>query len=161
MELNGPKPEVLTAHDEGASIAGAYAAGNLPAAKPIKVIKRGTYKPSHRATFVGLAVVGVIIALNVAVVLFVMRGQTTVAEKARSEVTLSADTLNSLGVNKTAVGNEGAKLAFGPDSTFNGTVTIAKETSIGGPLQLNGKLTASDAALANLQAGETSLGRGC
>lgn len=159
MELNGPKPEALTAHDEGASIAGAYAAGNLPAAKPIKVIKRGTYKPSHKATFVGLAVVGVIIALNVAVVLFVMRGQTTVAEKARSEVTLSADTLNSLGVNKTAVGNEGAKLAFGPDSTFNGTVTIAKETSMGGPLQLNGKLTASDAALAKLQAGETSLGR--
>ena len=79
MELNGPKPEALTAHDEGASIADSYAAGNLPVAKPVKAIKRGAYKPSHKATFIGLAVVGVIIVLNVAVVLFVMRWQTTAA----------------------------------------------------------------------------------
>lgn len=159
MEMNGPKPEALTAHDEGASIADSYAAGNLPVAKPAKAIKRGTYKPSHKATLIGLAVVGVIIALNVGVVLFIMRGQTTAAEKARNEVTLSSDTLNSLGVNKTAVGNEGAQLKIGPDSTFGGTVTIAKGASIGGPLQLNSKLTASDASLAKLQAGETSLGK--
>lgn len=159
-ETTGPKPEALTTQGDGASIADAYAAGaSLPQAKAAKVLKRGSYKPNHKATFVGLAVIGAIIALNVAAVLFVMRGQTTAAEKAQSEVTLSSDTLNSLGVNKTAVGNEGAKLTVGPDSTFNGTVTIGKNVSIGGDLQLNSKFTTNQANIAALQAGDTSLGK--
>lgn len=156
---SGPKPETLTAQGDGASIADAYATGgNLPA-KPVNILKRGSYKPNHKATFIGLLVIVVIIALNVGIVLFVMRGQTTAAEKTRSEVTLSSDTLNSLGVNKTAVGNEGAKLTVGPDSTFNGTVTIAKNVSIGGDLQLNSKLSVTQASIASLQAGESSLGK--
>ena len=154
---NGPKPEALTAQGDGASIADAYATGSALPAKPVKVLKRGSYKPSHKATFIGLLVIALIIAVNVGIVLFVMRGQTTAAERAQSEVTLSSDTLNSLGVNKTAVGNEGAKLTVGPDSTFNGTVTIGKNVSIGGDLQLNNKLTTTQANINTLQAGESSL----
>lgn len=156
---NGPKPETLTAQGDGASIADAYAAGDNIPARPVKALKRGSYKPSHKATFIGLLVIAAIIALNVGIVLFVMRGQTTAAEKARSEVTLSSETLNSLGVNKTAVGNEGATLTVGPDSKFNGTVTIGKNVSIGGDLQLNSKLTTTQASIATLQAGESSLGK--
>lgn len=156
---NGPKPEALTAQGDGASLADAYAANGVAALKPSKIIKRGSYKPSHKATFIGLAVIAAIIGLNVGIVLFVMRGESTAAEKAQNEVTLSSDTLNSLGVNKTAVGNEGAKLTVGPDSTFNGTVTIGKNVSIGGDVQLNSKLTTSQASIATLQAGESSLGK--
>lgn len=156
---NGPKPEALTAHGDGESIADAYAAGTALPTKPVKALKRGSYKPSHKATFMGLVVIVAIIALNVGVVLFIMRGQSTAAEKAKSEVTLSSETLNSLGVNKTAVGNEGAKLTIGPDSTFSGTVTIGKNVSIGGDLQLNSKFSTTQANIANLQAGESSLGK--
>lgn len=156
---NGPKPETLTAQSDGETIADAYAAGSAIPAKPVRVLKRGSYKPSHKATFIGLLVVAIIIALNVGIVLFVMRGETTATEKARSEVTLSSETLNSLGVNKTAVGNEGAKLTVGPDSTFNGTVTVEKNISIGGEMQINNKLTSTQASIANLQAGESSLGK--
>lgn len=157
---NGPKPEALTTQGEGTSIADAYASGSsLPSAAPAKIVKRGSYKPSHKATFIGLLVIGGILALNVGIAMFVMRGQTTAAEKAKSEVTLSNDTLNSLGLNKTAVGNEGAKLTVGPDSTFNGAVTIGKNVSIGGSLQLNSKFTTNEASIAALQAGDTSLSK--
>lgn len=155
---NGPKPEALTTQGEGGSLADAYATNSQPAG-PIKSIKRGSYKPSHKATFIGLAVIGVILAINVTVVSFIMRSPSSAAEQAKSEVTLSSDTLNSLGVNKTAVGNEGAKLTVGPDSTFNGTITVAKDANFGGALQLNGKLTAGDTAFAKLQAGDTSLSK--
>lgn len=157
---SGPKPEALTAQDEGGSIADAYANNVTQSDKPIKPIKRGSYRPSHKATFIGFGVVAIILAINVGIVLFVMRSQSdSAAQKAQSEVTLSSDTLNSLGVNKTAVGNEGAKLTVGPDSTFNGTVTIAKNVSIGGNLQLNSKFTTSDASIATLQAGDASLNK--
>lgn len=160
MEANsGPKPEVLTAQNEGGSIADAYAGNTNAPEQPIKVVKRGSYKPSHKGTFIGLAVVGAILALNVGVVMFVMRSQGSAVDKAQSEVTLSSDTLNGLGVNKTAVGNEGAKLTVGPDSTFNGTLTVAKNVSIGGSLQLNSKFTTNEANIATLQAGDTSLSK--
>lgn len=160
MEANsGPKPEVLTAQNEGGSIADAYANSAGAPQQPVKIVKRGSYKPSHKGTFVGLAVVGAILALNVGVVVFVMRSQSSVADKAQNEVTLSSDTLNGLGVNKTAVGNEGAKLTVGPDSTFNGTLTVAKNVSIGGNLQLNSKFTTNEANITTLQAGDVSLSK--
>lgn len=156
-QTTGPKPEALSAQSDGTSLADSYASSAVMATP--KLMKRGSYKPSHKATFVGLAVIAAILVLNVGIAMFVMRGQTTTAEKAKSEVTLSDDTLNSLGVNKTAVGNEGAKLTVGPDSTFNGTVTIGKDVSIGGNLQLNSKFTTNQASIASLQAGDTSLSK--
>lgn len=157
QENTGPQPEALTTQGGDGSIADAYAAGTS-VAHAAKVLKRGSYRPSHKATFVGLGVIAAIIALNVVIVMFVMRGQSAASQQSVSEVTLSSDTLNSLGVNKTAVGNEGAKLTVGPDSTFNGTVTIEKGASVGGDMQLNGKLSTSQASVANLQAGNTTLG---
>ena len=58
QESNGPKPEALTAQGDGASIADTYAANSVPQAKIAKVLKRSSYRPSHKATFIGLAVVG-------------------------------------------------------------------------------------------------------
>ncbi len=153
QETTGPQPEVLSAQGGESSLASTYASGGPQPARGPKIPRRGSYRPSHKATFIGLSAIAAIIAINVIVILLVMQGQTTASQKAVSEVTLSNNTLNSLGVNKTAVGNEGAKLTVGPDSTFNGTVTIAKNTSIGGDLQLNGKISSTQASIATLQAG--------
>lgn len=43
--------------------------------------RRFTYKPSSRATFVGLAVVGSVLAINIGVIIFVMKGQDDEAKK--------------------------------------------------------------------------------
>lgn len=153
----GPQPEALIAHEDGASIADAYTNAQSNAPKKARIFKRGSYRPNRRATIIGLAIVGLVLAANIGIVMFIMRSQAEAEQKARSEVTLSSETLDSLGVNRTAVGNEGAKLTVGPDSTFNGTVTIAKDVSVGGQLQLNSTFTASQANIAKLQAGETAM----
>jgi hypothetical protein len=121
-------------------------------------LRRATYRPSHKATFIGVSVVVAILALNAGVVLFLMRGQQAASvESAQGEVTLSPAVLDTLGVSRASVGNLGTELTVGPNSRFNGKVTVGGDMSIGGQLQLNSKFSASDASLAKLEAGDTAV----
>jgi cytoskeletal protein CcmA (bactofilin family) len=152
-----PEPEVLKPQSNEASTAPSSAA---PTGKMVipKRSRHGSYRPSHKATFIGLAVVTAILLINGAVIYFVMRGQGVGgAQASREEVVLSSDNLDELGVRRNNVGDLGTKLTIGPDTRFNGVVTVAGDASIGGELKLNSKFSANDASLAKLQAGDTSL----
>lgn len=128
--------------------------------KPTPRLRRTTYRPSHKATFVGLAVVVAILAINAGVIIFLMRGQAPKNNSVdRQEVTLSTDTLNKLGVSRNPVGTAGTELTVGPNARFNGTLTVASDVMIAGQLRLNGKFSAPDASFAKLQAGDTSLNK--
>jgi hypothetical protein len=117
-----------------------------------------TYRPSHKATFIGLVIVAAIIAINIGVISFVMNSQAKDSASAQGEVTLSPSTLDKLGVSRNAVGNAGtAELVVGPNSRFNGKVVVGGDVSIAGQLKLSSKFSATDASLAKLQAGDTSL----
>lgn len=139
--------------------------GTTPAAAAVTTtsklkshLRRATYRPSHKATFVGLAVVVIILALNAGIITFLMRGQDPAkSEVNRDEVTISPAVLDTLGVSRNPVGNAGTELVVGPNASFNGTVTMASDVSIAGELKLNSAFSATDASFANLQAGETSL----
>lgn len=123
-------------------------------------IHRMTYRPSHKATFIGLGVVVVILAINAVIIAFVVQGQSVADTKgSQSDVTISPAVLDTLGVSRNSVGDLGTQLVVGPNSRFDGTVTIGKDVSIGGTLKLNGKLSVSDASLTSLQAGNTSLSK--
>jgi hypothetical protein len=122
-------------------------------------MRRGSYRPSHKATFIGLAVVVVILAINAGIIAFVMKGQAKEGGVTLSQdaVTLSPAALDKLGVSRNAVGTAGTELVVGPNSKFNGTLTVGSDVSVGGQLKLNSKFIAADASLAKLQAGDTSL----
>lgn len=123
-----------------------------------KKSRHGSYRPSHKATFIGISVVILVLLINGVIIFFVLRAQGGSGNNvAREEVTLSAETLDGLGVSRNSVGELGTELTIGPATTFNGSVTVAGDTSIGGSLKLNSKFSASDASLAKLQAGDTSL----
>ena len=150
-----PAPEVLRPQEDSASSAHV---GVTPATKArMHLRRRGTYRPSHKATFIGLSVVVLILLINAGVIAFVMRGQATGENSVRDAVTLSSETLDKLGVSRETAGNDGALLTVGPDATFNGGVTVGKDVSIAGQLRLNSTFSANDASLTRLQAGETSL----
>ena len=101
-----------------------------------------------------------ILAINGGIIFWVMRSQGDAsAQSNREEVTLSSESLDKLGVSRNAVGDLGTELVVGPNSRFGGNVVIAGDTSIGGELKLNSKFTASEASLAKLQAGDTSVNK--
>lgn len=159
-----PSPEVLKPRsaDEAASSeagpgggAGGQTAPSPPRA-PAKP-RRRAYRPSHKATFIGVGVVMVILALNAGIITFVIKKQSGGDQPNRDQVTISQGTLDKLGVNRSTVGDSGVELIVGPDARFNGTVKIAGDISISGQLKVNNKLTAPDASLAKLQAGKTAL----
>jgi cytoskeletal protein CcmA (bactofilin family) len=159
-KLSGPPaPEVLEAQSDDSSTETTGSDGESGVthrARP--AIHRITYRPSHKATFIGLGVVIAILAINAVVITFVVQGQTTAsAHGSQSDVTISPSVLNTLGVSRNSVGDLGTQLVVGPDSKFQGTVTMSKDVSIGGTLKLNGALSVSSATLTNLQAGSTSL----
>lgn len=118
-----------------------------------------TYRPSHKATFIGLSVVVAILAINAGIITFVVKGQGEggATNSVQGEVTINPGVLNSLGVSRNPVGNAGTELVVNPDSRFNGKVVIGSDVSVAGELKLNSKFSASDASLAKLQAGDTSL----
>lgn len=152
-----PEPEALTVEDSGAVHTGVVDTN----AQRVRIgdrLRRVTYRPSHRATFVGLAVVGVIIAANIfAVMYFIKSGDSARAESVKDGVTLSADTLNSLGVNKNPVSNQGTELTIGPMTKFNNKVSVGGDMSIAGQLQLNNKLMTSEASISKLEAGAVTI----
>lgn len=159
-----PKPEVLKPHGEKAESAdkGTDAAAPQKSGKKSlfdrKFPKRTTYRPSHKATFIGLGVVAVVLLINAGIVYFVLQAQQGDEDSVnRSEVTLTTDNLNELGVSRNPIGDLGSELTIGPDANFNGTVSISGNTTIGGTLTLNGQFSAADGAFSNLQGGETQL----
>jgi len=152
-----PAPEVLSVQGEEPTTSSASAP--VPdSSKPKHSLRRTTYRPSHKATFIGLAVVAVVLSINGAVITWLVNAQQAggVGEQ-QDTVTLSADTLDSLGVSRNPVGNLGAQLTIGPDSTFNGKVTMGSDLTIGGKLQIRGDFTDNSAVFTKLQAGEVAL----
>lgn len=121
-----------------------------------KKLHRRAYRPSHRATFIGLAVVVAILAINIVVLGFILKGKDN-ASSLRDKVTISPAVLDKLGVSSSNLGSAGTKLTVGPDSDFKGKVNIAGDTNISGGLNLNGKLSGTNANFTQLQGGNTSL----
>jgi len=155
QQSGAPAPEVLHTQDEAP--APSPSTPSEPSKSP-KPRLRTTYRPSHKATFIGLAVVAGVLAINGAVITWLMNAQqNAAAETAKESVTLSAKTLNSLGVSRNPVGNLGTELTIGPQTTFNNKVTMGSDLTIGGKLQLKGDFSANSASFANLKAGETAL----
>lgn len=119
-----------------------------------------TYRPSHKATFIGIAVVLVILAVNVGVIFFVIKNNgDKSSDGVEGEVVISSNVLDKLGVSRNTVGDTGSELIVGLDSTFKGTLEVSEDVSIAGQLKLNSKFSAQDASLAKLEAGDTSLGQ--
>jgi hypothetical protein len=156
-----PKPEVLQSQSDEDVPASEVAAAKSAPDRPKVRLRRTAYRPSHKATFIGLAVVVGILAINAVVISFVIGGQAspTASTTGLSTVTLSTSALNKLGVSRNPVGNSGEELIVGPNSRFNGTVTVGSNVSIAGQLTLNSKFSATDASLTTLQAGDTSLSK--
>jgi hypothetical protein len=156
---NTPAPEALKPQDASTS---ASADTGTPAAPPPakrpKLLRRGTYRPSHKATFVALVVVILILAINAGIIVFIIKKQASNEPKVNNDqVTISQSALDKLGVMRNAVGDSGVQLIVGPNAKFNNQVQVGGDVSIAGALKLNSKFSASDASLAKLEAGDTSL----
>lgn len=152
-----PNPEALSVEDSGVATTAVDSTG----AQKVRIgerLRRVTYRPSHRATFIGLAVVAVIMAANIAAVAYFIRsGDEARADTAKDGVTLSTETLSSLGVNKNPVSNQGTELTIGPATKFNNKVIIGGDMSVAGQLQLNNKLMTSEASISKLDAGAVTM----
>ena len=162
MDKSGaPEAEVLKPRtDEGAIPTSDLPSSSVSAtSEEGKKARRRTYRPSHKSTFIAVGVVVAIVAINAVVLGFVLKNKDDNKNGQSGQVTISEDVLNKIGVNKTAIGNTGVQLVVDPDAKFNGKLTTAGDVSIGGTLKLNSKFTADKAALAQLEAGETSLSK--
>jgi hypothetical protein len=154
-----PAPEVLKPQADDASPA-EETTTTAPAATPTtgKRSRHGSYRPSHKATFVGLIVVVAILAINAGIIAFVLKSEAKNKSQAnQAPVTISQTALDKLGVNRSSVGDQGVQLVVNPDARFNGTLQVGGDVSVAGQLKLNSKFTASDASLTQLEAGNTSL----
>lgn len=158
---NTPAPEVLKPQVDAAPETPqtpAAPASDTPAAKPGKRPHHSTYRPSHKATFISLIVVAVVLLINVGIVAFVLRGQSEDDSKKNDvQLSVSQEVLDKLGVNRSSVGDSGIELTVNPDTKFGGKVEVGGDVSIAGGLKLNSEFTAAGANLSQLQAGETSL----
>ena len=161
-----PAPEVLKPRTEDSEAApsetGKDGKASDAAPPPPKPPKRrhNAYRPSHKATFIGLAAVVAILALNVGVIAFVIKAQSKSNNADdRKQVTISQGVLDKLGVNRSSVGDAGVQLTIGPDTRFVGKVQVGSDVSVAGQLKLNNQLSAPDANLAKLQAGDTALSK--
>lgn len=153
--VDTPAPEMLGVKDEE-SASQSTPVKNAP--EPQKTPRRTTYRPSHKATFVGLAVVAVILAVNAGVIAWLMNSQQSASEEqAKDSVTLSSKTLDGLGVSRNPVGNLGAELTVGPNATFKGKVVMGSDLAVGGKLELKGDFSANSGIFTKLQAGDTAL----
>lgn len=123
-------------------------------------LRRTAYRPSHKATFVGLAVILAILGINAGVIFFVVKGKAKTdaqTQASQGQVTISQGALDKLGVNRNSVGNAGIELVVNPNSSFKGKVQVGGDVTVAGQLKLNSKFSAADASLAKLDAGDTSL----
>lgn len=116
------------------------------------------YRPTHKATFIGLAVVVAILAINAGILGFLLQKESATQKSIDQKgVTISPSTLSKLGVNDTQIGSSNEELVINPAAQFNSAITVAGDVSIGGQLHLNSTLNASNAALSQLQAGNTTV----
>lgn len=152
-QLEAPNPEVLHAAGESAPETPSGSAAGAPATPK----RRVTYRPSHKATFIGLAVVAVILAANAVVISFVMKNGLKTQDDSVKGVTINSAELDKLGVSRNAVGNADTELIVAPNSKFNGKVIMGSDVNIAGQLLINSAFKASEASLAKLQAGDTSV----
>ena len=156
----GPAPEALTVQsDESTEIAvDTHKDTTTQASNPATPKRRNAYRPSHKATFIGLGVIAAILALNVVVLIFFTKSQDAAqSTAAKSSVTINSSTLEQLGVSRNPVGNAETELIVGPNSTFNGKVIMGSSLTVAGALTLNSTFSATNAALTNLQAGKTQI----
>jgi len=154
-----PAPEALNTKTDESKSDNAESGSIAREASPLrsKRSRRGSYRPSHRATFIGLAVVILILGVNAGIIAFFVHGQDKKIQSATGQVTISQAALNKIGVNQNPVGDAGIILTINPNAQFNGNVQIAGNTTIGGVLNLNKSLNVSSASITNLQAGNTQL----
>ena len=154
-----PAPEVLKPRAaDGSETPEATSAPAASTERKLVPRHHQTYHPSHRATFIGLAVVVAILAINAVIIGVVLKGQAKSKSQANQGlVQVSQAALDKLGVNQSSGGDLGVQLVVNPNAKFNGDLTIGGDTSIAGQLKLNSKFTATDASLAQLEAGNTSL----
>jgi len=156
-----PAPEVLKPQDghktESVAASSSVVQDSDKKQKASFKLHHGTYRPSHRATFIGIAVVAVILIINAVVIFFVFKNQTTTNNGNQTDVSISSDILNQLGVNRTAVGDLGTELSIGPNTSFGGEVKVGGDVSVAGNLTLNGKISASDVSMSTLQAGDVTI----
>jgi cytoskeletal protein CcmA (bactofilin family) len=91
------------------------------------------------------------------VIAYLMRGNQTSGASDVPEVAISGEVLNSLGVSRTPVTNQGVELTIGPNSKFSGKVAVGGDVSIAGQMQLNNTLNASKIVAGEMQGGRTAL----
>lgn len=116
------------------------------------------YKPSHKATFIGLSVVIVILAINAAVVLLLLNTQNSKNKLLNDKgVSISTSVLSKLGVNSSQLGNSNEQLTVDPNALFNSGLTVAGNVKVGGQFHLNSTFFASGANLNQLQASNSTL----
>jgi hypothetical protein len=152
-----PQPEELKPRtaDSVAQTAAAAPPANPEASK--KLLRRN-YRPSHRATFIGIAVVMAILAVNAVIIGLVLKKQASQNDlAAKGQVSISTSDLNQLGINRGNVGNAGVQLTVAPNAQFKGNLAVDGSTSISGQVVLNNKLTGTEANITQLQAGKASL----
>ncbi len=153
-----PAPEELKPQGETEKKPEPTKSDNKKDSKLPKLKRRGSYRPSHKATFLALIVVILILLVNGGVIGFVLVRQSSIKQKVDdSPVAISASALAKLGVNNTPVNDKGITLTVNPNAQFNGNVAVAGSASISGQLTLNNKFSATSASFNNLQAGNTSL----
>jgi hypothetical protein len=105
-----------------------------------------------------MIVVALILGINAGIIGFIIKKQAASNTPINNDqVTVSQSALSALGVNRNSVGNNGVVLVVGPSAKFNNEVQVGGDVSIAGSLKLNSKFTASDASLAKLEAGDTSV----
>jgi hypothetical protein len=152
-----PQPEVLSTRSEDGTPANEGGQPSAPATDEPKVTKRlhhNAYRPTHRATFIALGVVVAILAVNAAIIGFVLKSQSKDKKLNSDQVTISQAVLDKVGVNRTSIGDSGIQLNVGPNAKFSNNVEVGGDVSIAGELKLNSKFSANDASLAQLEAGD-------
>lgn len=151
-----PTPETLVARADDGTPEGGAVATAVKASQATSKRRRRTYRPSHKATFIGLAAVIAILVINVVILSFVLKGKSKNNSESDEQVTISKAALSKVGVNQSSLGDSGVVLTIGPNTQFNNKITVQGDVNIGGQLKLNSKFTASDATLTSLQAGKVS-----
>ena len=154
-----PTPEVLQPKTDTETSAEESSGSSHSAPKPKTTAKRPhrTYRPSHKATFIGLAVVAAILLINSVIIVLVVRHQAKTDQLAQGQVSINQSALDKLGVKRSSVGDSGVELTVNPNARFNGNVKVGGNVSIAGQLILSKRFSASDASLAQLQAGKVSI----
>lgn len=151
-----PEPETLRPRiSEGSSAVAQPEPAQNPQQNAEKPRHR-SYRPSHKATLIGLGVVMVILAVNAIALGFVLVRQSKNEDLFdKGQVSISTDDLNKLGINRDVIGDSGVELIVSPDAQFKGKISVAGDTTVSGQVFLNNKLTGTDATITQLQAGKT------